>query len=102
MQVYGTKVLLPQVKVTVAYFNYPFMPFSFIAPKICSINWFSNLSILSVPYEGYSRNALCALNLISCFYFYLNTSITIYSLVSHRVISLLLNYETYSTFLEFL
>ena len=47
MQVYGTKVLLPQVKVTVADFSYPFMPFSFIAPKICSINWFSNLSILS-------------------------------------------------------
>jgi hypothetical protein len=69
MQVYGTKVLLPRVKVTVADFSYPSMPFSFIAPKICSINWFSNLSILSVPYEGYSRNALCALNLISTFLF---------------------------------
>jgi len=31
--------------------------------------WLSNLSILSVPDEGYSRNALCALNLISTFYY---------------------------------
>ena len=29
------------------------------------ISWFSILSILSVPDEGYSRNASCALNLIS-------------------------------------
>ena len=31
------------------------------------IIWFSNLLILSVPDEGYSRNASCALNLISTF-----------------------------------
>jgi hypothetical protein len=31
------------------------------------IIWLSNLSILSVPAEGYSSNALCALNLISIF-----------------------------------
>ena len=29
----------------------------------------SILSILSVPDEGYSRNVLCALNLISMFYY---------------------------------
>jgi hypothetical protein len=29
------------------------------------IFWFSILSILSVPDEGYSRNVSCALNLIS-------------------------------------
>ena len=31
--------------------------------------WFSNLLILRVPDEGYSRSALCALNLISTFYY---------------------------------
>jgi hypothetical protein len=30
----------------------------------------SYLSILSVPDEGYSRNVLCALNLISTFYYH--------------------------------
>jgi hypothetical protein len=30
--------------------------------------WFGNLSILGVPGEGYSRNVLCALNLITSFY----------------------------------
>jgi len=30
-------------------------------------NWLSNLSILSVPDEGYSRNVSCALNLMSTF-----------------------------------
>ena len=36
----------------------------------------SNLSILSVPLEGYSRNALCAINLISTFLFRYNNLIT--------------------------
>jgi len=31
------------------------------------IIWLSNLSILSVPDEGYSRKMFCALNLISTF-----------------------------------
>ena len=31
------------------------------------IIWLSNLSTLSVPDEGYSRNASCALNLIFTF-----------------------------------
>ena len=35
------------------------------------IIWLSNLLILSVPDEGYSRNASCALNLISTFLFIL-------------------------------
>ena len=35
----------------------------FIAPKTLNY-WLSDLSILSVPDEGYSRNASCALNLI--------------------------------------
>ena len=29
-----------------------------------------NLPILSIPEEGYSRNASCALNLNICFYYY--------------------------------
>ena len=37
--------------------------------KYLIIIWLSNLSILSVPDEGYSRNALCALHLISTFLF---------------------------------
>jgi hypothetical protein len=35
------------------------------------IIWLSGLSILSVPDEGYSRNALCALNLIATFLLHL-------------------------------
>ena len=45
-----------------------FRPFCFIAPKHFYIILFTNLSIfLSVPDEGYSRNVLCTLNLISMF-----------------------------------
>ena len=44
-----------------------FRSFGFIAPKLFKIIWFFNLSILSEPDEGYSRNALCALNWISTF-----------------------------------
>ena len=40
-----------------------------IALKDLYIIWFSNLSGLSVPNVGYSRNASCALNLISMFLF---------------------------------
>jgi hypothetical protein len=43
----------------------------------CSQNvnlfWFSNLSILSVPDEGYSRNASCAIKLISTFVLFVTT-----------------------------
>ena len=41
-------------------------PLGFIAPKFL-IYLLSNLSILRVPDEGYSRNASFALNLISTF-----------------------------------
>jgi hypothetical protein len=41
-------------------------PLVLLLPKRL-ITWLSNLSILSVPDEGYSRNACCALNLISTF-----------------------------------
>ena len=46
-----------------------FRPFGFIAPNTLNI-WPSNFSILSVHDEGYSRNASCAINLISTFLFY--------------------------------
>ena len=41
--------------------------FGFIVPKHFTIIWFSNLSTLSVPDEGYSRNVSCAINLIFTF-----------------------------------
>jgi len=44
-----------------------FRSFGFLAPKDLKIIWFSNILALSVPDEGYSRNAWCALNLISTF-----------------------------------
>jgi hypothetical protein len=47
----------------VRYFCLRFLCFVFVS-------WLSNLSILSVPDEGYSRNALCTLNLMSTFYYY--------------------------------
>jgi hypothetical protein len=42
-----------------------FRPFGFIALK--TLIWLSNLSILSMPGGGCSRDASCALNLISTF-----------------------------------
>jgi len=42
-----------------------FRTFCFIASKHLKIIRLSNLSTLSVPDEGYSRNESCALNLIS-------------------------------------
>jgi hypothetical protein len=44
-----------------------FKPFGLLAPKTFKIIWFSNLSTLSIPDEGYSRNVSCALNLIFIF-----------------------------------
>jgi hypothetical protein len=45
-----------------------FRSFGFISPK--HLNYLiSSLSILSLPDEGYSRNVLCAKNLISTFSF---------------------------------
>jgi len=43
-------------------------PLVLFFPKL-QIIWLSNLSNLSVPDEGYSRNKSCALNLISAFLF---------------------------------
>jgi len=41
--------------------------FGLIDLKDFKIIWLSKLSIVSVPDEGYTRNTLCALNLISTF-----------------------------------
>jgi hypothetical protein len=46
-----------------------FRSFSFIAPKEFYIIWLSNLSTLSVPDEGFSRNALFPHKFISTFYY---------------------------------
>ena len=48
-----------------------FRPFGFIALKHYYIIWLSILSILSVPDEGYSRNASCAPKLMSTFLLHL-------------------------------
>jgi hypothetical protein len=45
------------------------LSFGFIAPKHLIIAWLSNLSILNVADECYSRSESCALNLISTFLF---------------------------------
>jgi len=39
--------------------------FGFLAPKDCKIIWLSSLLALSVHDESYSRNASCAINVIS-------------------------------------
>ena len=44
-------------------------PFVFIAPKQFKLIWLSNLSIQSVPDEGYSRHASSTLISISTFSF---------------------------------
>ena len=45
-----------------------FRPFGFLAPKGFKIIWLSNILDLSVPDEGYCRNASCALHLIAMLY----------------------------------
>jgi hypothetical protein len=60
-----------------------FRPFGLLACKTYKIIWLSYLSILSVPDEGYSRNALCALNLISTFYSIVATFCTASCLIKH-------------------
>ena len=70
----------------IPYFQFSLLPFSFLLLCCvtvadcgyrvqtlwfyCSNNctWLCNLSILSVPGEGYYRNSSCALSLISTFY----------------------------------
>jgi hypothetical protein len=39
-----------------------FRPFGVLPPKDFKIICLSNILALSVPYEGYIRNAMCALN----------------------------------------
>lgn len=41
-------------------------PLAFLLPKILNI-WLSNLMIMSLPDDGYSRNPPCALNLTTTF-----------------------------------
>ena len=54
-----------------------FRSFGVLAPKNVKIIWISNILALTVPDEGYSRNASCALNLISTFLLlFLNNVIT--------------------------
>ena len=45
-------------------------PFGLLAPKTYKIIWLSNLSTLSVPDQGYSRNASHTLNFKSAFLFH--------------------------------
>jgi hypothetical protein len=52
----------------VADFGYSVYALGFLAPKVYKIIWHSNILALSVHDEGYFRNALCALNLISTFF----------------------------------
>jgi hypothetical protein len=50
--------------------KFPQFHFFYISGRISlSIIWFINLLIMSVPGDGYSRNASCALNLISTAFF---------------------------------
>ena len=72
-----TKVLLPQALVTLANFGDPYLgPLVYLLAKRFKLFGFPIFRfraylmkvILSVPDEIYSRNALCALNLISTFY----------------------------------
>jgi hypothetical protein len=56
------KVNIYQTKITLATFVYHVYVLLLHAPKDVKNIWFYNLSSLSIPDEGYSRHALCALN----------------------------------------
>ena len=45
--------------------TYMYSQFDWLTSLDFKVTWLSNLSLLSVPDEGYSRNASCALNLRS-------------------------------------
>ena len=47
-------------------------PLVLLLPKVLII-WFSNLSIMSLPDEGYARNTPCTLDLISPSFYYMST-----------------------------
>jgi hypothetical protein len=85
------------------------MPFDFNAPKML---WLLNISILSVSYEGHSRNTQWALNLISTFLLEIQLShVAIYSemyfqnskIVFHHInyIHIVSNYEQLFFFVFF-
>jgi hypothetical protein len=61
------KVLLLQALVTIAKFGYPHLFLGLLVLLLPKIIWFSDLSTLSIPDEGYSRNVLLTLNLMSTF-----------------------------------
>ena len=62
-----SKIILPQAEANLAECSDPVQVLWFYwSPTLLN---YSNLSILSVPGERYSRNAACALNLISTFLF---------------------------------
>jgi hypothetical protein len=67
-------IFLPQALVTVGDFGYPVLAFWFYCCQ--NLIWLSNLSILSVPDEGYSRNTSFIINLISTFLFGMSMYVT--------------------------
>jgi hypothetical protein len=64
-------------------------------------NWLSNLSILSVPDEGYSRNASGALNLISTFLLWTLNLISAFLLWTLNLISTFLLWTLMDAILGF-
>ena len=62
----NTKVLLYQAQGDISGYHVEALWFS------CSQRFFTYISTLNVPDEGYSRNASCALNLMSTFLFICN------------------------------
>ena len=61
-----------------------FKIFGFLALKDFTIIWLSNILILSVPDESFSRNALCALNFISKILLVYSVSQIIFNLMPHK------------------
>ena len=66
----------------------PYRPFGFLAPKTLII-WLSNLSILSVPDRGNSRNASPAVNFIYTFLFLSKMPLNLHRiyLICHKYVS---------------
>ena len=93
-----TKALLPQAYMTLGDLSWFWLSclchFILLIPKL-QIIWLSKLSILSVPAEGCSINALCALNLISMVVFSMNVQLFQYinfkSFISNYILKL--NFE---------
>ena len=62
-------------------------PLILLFPKKLII-WLSNLSNLRVPDEGYSRDAPCALNLISAFFIFNTRKTNCISMLSSKSIDI--------------